>query len=120
MITLHTCQSPVYGRVGVPPHRYGPAVLDSHQKPAAHPAEAAGCLPPGQLLFQASREDQLLDLSLEGALRRQVETLDGIQALLLTFGEIDPDAPIGDPIAIGGRPRRLPVLDATGRGDDPT
>jgi hypothetical protein len=39
-----------------------------------------------------------------------VEALDGIQGLLLTFGEIDPDAAIGDPIAVGEHGRRLPVL----------
>lgn len=36
----------------------------------------------------------------EAALRSAVETMDGIQALLLTFGEIDPDADIGDRIAL--------------------
>ena len=54
----------------------------------------------------------------ESALRRKVEALDGMQALLLTFGEIDPDAPIGDPIKVGEHGRRLPVLETTGRGDD--
>ena len=65
----------------------------------------------------------------ESALRREVEALDGIQALLLTFGEIDPDAPIGDPVAIddpvivceptssGERGRRLPLIEPTVRGD---
>jgi nitrate reductase NapAB chaperone NapD len=59
----------------------------------------------------------------ERALRRKVEAMDGIQALLLTFGEIDPDAPIGDPVRVGDpvavdeRGRRLPVLESTMRGD---
>jgi nitrate reductase NapAB chaperone NapD len=35
----------------------------------------------------------------ESDLRARVEAIDGIQALMLTFGEIDPDAPIADPIA---------------------
>jgi hypothetical protein len=56
-------------------------------------------------------------------LRRKVEALEGIQALLLTFGEIDPDTQIGDPVAIGDsvtvgeHGRRLPVVESTGRGD---
>ena len=53
----------------------------------------------------------------ESALRRKVEALDGIRALLLTFGEIDPDAPIGDPIAAGVHRGRLPVLESSVRGD---
>ena len=79
---------------------------------------------PGCDVVSAENRDVLIlvtdtpGLEEEGALRREVEALDGIQALLLTFGEIDPDAPIGDPIAIGERGRRLPVLEATGRGDD--
>jgi nitrate reductase NapAB chaperone NapD len=52
----------------------------------------------------------------ESALRRRVEAMDGIQALLLTFGEIDPDTRIGDPIRVSEGGRSLPVLDATGRG----
>jgi len=42
----------------------------------------------------------------EDALRAAVEAMDGIQALLLTFGEIDPDADIADPIAVGRARRR--------------
>lgn len=41
------------------------------------------------------------DLAEEEALRRRVEEIDGIQALLFTFGEIDPDTEVGDPVAIG-------------------
>ena len=46
-----------------------------------------------------------LGLEEESALRGRVEALDGIRALLLTFGEIDPDAPIGDPVGVGKRQR---------------
>lgn len=39
----------------------------------------------------------------EGELRSSVEAMPGIQALLMTFGEIDPDADLADPIAVGER-----------------
>jgi nitrate reductase NapAB chaperone NapD len=39
----------------------------------------------------------------EHALRMAVEAMDGIQALLLTFGEIDPHTEIADPMAAGPR-----------------
>lgn len=42
-------------------------------------------------------------LEAEEELRSTVEAMAGIQALLLTFGEIDPDTEIGDPIAVGRR-----------------
>lgn len=42
----------------------------------------------------------------EDDLRGTVESMDGIEALLLTFGEIDPDADIADPLAIGRRGSR--------------
>ena len=41
----------------------------------------------------------------ENELRANVEAMEGIEALMLTFGEIDPDAPIADPLAIGRRAR---------------
>ena len=41
----------------------------------------------------------------EHDLRSRLEAMEGIQALLLTFGEIDPDTEIADPIAVG-RPTR--------------
>lgn len=49
-------------------------------------------------------------LEAEEGLRSSIEAMDGIQALLLTFGEIDPDADIADPVALGrsGRRRRDP------------
>jgi nitrate reductase NapAB chaperone NapD len=43
----------------------------------------------------------------EEALRRRVEATEGIHALLLTFGEVDPEAPIPDPVALG-RTRKGP------------
>ena len=30
---------------------------------------------------------------------RRVEAMPGIEALLMTFGEIDPDTPVGDPLS---------------------
>jgi nitrate reductase NapAB chaperone NapD len=46
-------------------------------------------------------------------LRRSLEAMDGIRALVLAFGEIDPDTPEADPLARGRRRRgrRLPVVD---------
>jgi len=35
----------------------------------------------------------------DAALRREVEALGGIQALLMTFGEVDPDTSEADPLA---------------------
>ena len=78
---------------------------------------------PGCDVVQAENRDVLIlvtdtpGLEAESALRQKVEALDGIQALLLTFGEIDPDSQIGDPIAVGEHGRRLPVLTSTGSGD---
>jgi nitrate reductase NapAB chaperone NapD len=78
---------------------------------------------PGCDVVPAENRDVLIlvtdtpGLEEESALRRRVEALDGIQALLLTFGEIDPDTTMGDPIKVGQHGRRLPVLDPTGRGD---
>ncbi len=80
-----------------------------------HVAERLAALP-GCDVVPAENRDVLilvtdtLGLEEEGALRRKVEALDGIQGLLLTFGEIDPDAAIGDPVAVGEHGRRLPVL----------
>ena len=77
---------------------------------------------PGCEVVRAENRDVLIlvtdtpGLEEESALRREVEAMDGIQALLLTFGEIDPDIAIGDPISVDERGRRLPVLDSTGRG----
>lgn len=46
-------------------------------------------------------------LAEEEALRASVEAMDGIQALLLTFGEIDPETELADPITVGrDEPRR--------------
>lgn len=65
---------------------------------------------PGCDVFEAKNRDVLIlvtdtpGLVEEEALRRSVEGMDGIQALLLTFGEIDPDTSLGDPVGIGRRP----------------
>lgn len=40
----------------------------------------------------------------EERLRSQVEALEGIEALLFTFGEIDPDTELADPVKIGRQP----------------
>jgi nitrate reductase NapAB chaperone NapD len=53
----------------------------------------------------AQNDDMLLlvtmsdSLDEDAALRRRVEALPGIQALLMTFGEIDHLSPVGDPLA---------------------
>lgn len=39
----------------------------------------------------------------EHELRSRLEAMEGIQALLMTFGEIDPDTDIADPLAVGDR-----------------
>jgi nitrate reductase NapAB chaperone NapD len=58
------------------------------------------------------REDRELRAILEG--------MSGIHALVLTFGEIDPDTPEADPLAAGRsrRGRRLPVVDPGGWRED--
>jgi nitrate reductase NapAB chaperone NapD len=50
------------------------------------------------------------------ALRDTIETLPGLQGLVLAFGEIDPDTEQADPIAEDrrGRRKRLPVVDPGG------
>lgn len=53
-------------------------------------------------------------------LRRTLESMEGIQALVLAFGEIDPDTPEADPIRDRDHrkkkrgSRRLPVVDPGG------
>ena len=88
----------------------------------ARVAERLGALDGCDVVSAENRDVLILvtdtrGLEEEGALRRKVEALDGIQALLLTFGEIDPDTQIGDPVAVGEHGRRLPVVESTGRGD---
>lgn len=68
-------------------------------------------IPECEVVRAANREVLLLvtetrGLEEEDALRARVESMQGIQALLLTFGEIDPDADIADPISIGRARRR--------------
>ena len=94
----------------------------------ARVTDRLGALPGCDVVSAENRDVLILvtdtpGLEEEAALRRKVEALDGIQALLLTFGEIDPDTPIGDPVAVGDpaavgeHGRRLPVVESTGRGD---
>ncbi len=51
----------------------------------------------------------------ENDLRERIEAMEGIQALLLTFGEIDPETPVRDPVSVGRNRREdrrpLPVVD---------
>lgn len=44
-----------------------------------------------------------VDLEEDLALRRRIESLPGLDVLLLTFGEIDPDTPLGDPLGVARR-----------------
>jgi nitrate reductase NapAB chaperone NapD len=52
----------------------------------------------------------------DARLREVLETMEGIQALVLSFGEIDPETSKGDPLARDGRRRRRPlaVVDPSG------
>jgi nitrate reductase NapAB chaperone NapD len=52
----------------------------------------------------------------DAALRDRLEGTEGIHALILSFGEIDPDTAQGDPVGDGRRRRRLPVVDPGGLG----
>lgn len=49
-------------------------------------------------------------------LRGTLEEMDGIHALVLAFGEIDPETEEADPLSAGRKPRRrrLPVVDPGG------
>lgn len=76
---------------------------------------------PGCEVVQATNAEVLL-LVTETAtprededLRRVLEGVPGIQAMLMAFGEVDPDTTERDPLGKRGR-RNLPVLDGTGRG----
>ncbi len=64
------------------------------------------------LLLLVTTTDSLDD---DAALRRRVEALPGIQALLLTFGEVDPD---GAPARPGGK--RLPTINGSPNEAGPT
>jgi nitrate reductase NapAB chaperone NapD len=51
----------------------------------------------------------------DAELRATLESMEGIQALVLSFGEIDPETSEGDPLTRDGRRRRpLPVVDPSG------
>lgn len=52
----------------------------------------------------------------DAELRETLETMKGIQALVLSFGEIDPETSQRDPLARDGRRRNrpLPVVDPSG------
>jgi nitrate reductase NapAB chaperone NapD len=61
---------------------------------------------PGCTVARAVNRDVLLlvtdtpTLADEAELRASIEAMAGIQALLLTFGEIDPDTDVPDPISV--------------------
>ena len=63
---------------------------------------------PGSDVTRAENRDVLIlvpetpGLEDESDLRMGVEAVEGIQALLLTFGEIDPDTDLADPVTVGG------------------
>lgn len=52
----------------------------------------------------------------ENDLRLRVEAMEGIQALLLTFGEIDPDTDLADPLTVGGQAHGPLAVAAHGAG----
>ena len=64
----------------------------------------------------ARNDDMLLlvtmadSLDEDAALRRRIEALPGIQALLMTFGEIDPDTREADPLQAARRGSRADRL----------
>ncbi len=73
---------------------------------------------PGCDVVRAERRDLLLLVTEsttadeEAALRETLEEMEGVSALVLTFGEIDPETPVGDPLGANrGKNRRLPVID---------
>lgn len=54
-------------------------------------------------------------------LRGRIEALPEVHALVLTFGEIDPETPLGDPVGASSHRRPgLPVLPAASRPTPPT
>ena len=72
---------------------------------------------PGCDVVPAQNRDLLLlvtdsiEATEQAALREQVEQMEGVSSMVLTFGEIDPDTPLADPLAASrakGRP--LPVF----------
>ena len=76
---------------------------------------------PGCQVTRAENRDVLIlvtdtpGLEEEHELRVKVEAMQGIQALLLTFGEIDPDTDLADPVTVGGGGRRgLPLTASAG------
>lgn len=64
---------------------------------------------PGCEVVRAENRELLILLTESGSpeeeesLRQQVEAVDGIHALILTFGDIDPETPVGDPVKGGKR-----------------
>lgn len=74
-------------------------------------ADALGRMPECEVVPALNRDVLLLvtetsGLEEEETLRRRVESMDGVEALVLTFGEIDPDSEVGDPLAVGRRARQ--------------
>jgi nitrate reductase NapAB chaperone NapD len=75
------------------------------ERGAADSVEGALLAIPGCDVARAQNRDVLLlvtdtpSLEEEATLRASIETMRGIQALLLAFGEIDPDTDLADPVA---------------------
>ncbi|RMH13074.1 MAG: hypothetical protein D6701_12690 [Gemmatimonadetes bacterium] len=76
---------------------------------------------PGCEAFAADEHDLLIlladtpDADEDRRLRDRLDGLEDVQCLLLAFGEIDPDTPVGDPLAdekrrARGAARALPML----------
>ena len=48
----------------------------------------------------------------EARVRQQLEAAPGVQSLVMTFGEIDPDTEEGDPMASSRKRRKRPLVNA--------
>lgn len=74
-------------------------------------ADRLSALPGCDVVPAENREVLLLvteteDAAAEEALRRRLESVDGVRAMVLAFGDVDPDTPLGDPLARGRRRHR--------------
>ncbi len=91
---------PVCGYVLIPEADRGVEVCD--RLSAMEWCEAVPAINSDLILLVTTTPDPASDRDL----RDRLESLPGVDALLLTFGEIDPETPQGDPLAEGrgGRP----------------
>lgn len=88
-------------------------------------AERLASLPGCDVVPARNRDLLLLVTDTDGpdedeALRSRLEGMEGLQALVLTFGEIDPETEEADPVARTRKrrrkDRRLPVVDGRAQG----